>query len=61
MMKVRKERELERLAFKIAKKECNEGEHGKDISRFNLLKLKKSILERLKNEHFKGNPSCDNY
>lgn len=46
MMQIRRERELERVAFKMAKQEFRNT--GKKATRFHLLKLKKAILEDLK-------------
>lgn len=50
MMKVRKERELEREAHKIAKEKYSDIIGEEDISRFKLKKLKKRILKDLEVE-----------
>ena len=48
MIKVRKERELERKAFKLAKERSNINSGDRDMSRFFILKLKNEILKELK-------------
>lgn len=50
MIKVRKERELERKAFKLAKERSNINSGDRDMSRFFILKLKNEILKELKSE-----------
>ena len=53
MIKVRKERELERQAYKIAK-ERYVAKHGEsEFSRFKLLKEKKSVMKELKTDLLK--------
>ena len=48
MLKIRKERELERRSYKLAKEISRVNNNGKiDKSRFRLVKLKKRILKRL--------------